>query len=223
MLYIVATPIGNLKDITLRALETLQAVDLIAAEDTRHTRNLLTHYNIHTPLTSYFEHNKLSKGSYLVRLLQQGKHIALVTDSGTPGISDPGYRLIQLALENDIAITAIPGACALINALVLSGLPSDSFSFEGYLPVKSGARKRSLTVIAKEERTVIFYESPHRLLKSLKDILQVLGERDIIIARELTKKFEEIQRGSPEALLAHFTEHPPRGEFVILIRGRKQQ
>jgi len=218
MLYIVSTPIGNLSDITLRALETLKSADLIAAEDTRHSRKLLSHYDIHTPLTSYFEHNKFSKGPYLIKLLKEGKDIALITDSGTPGISDPGYKIIQLARDNDIEITAIPGPSAVIAALVLSGAPSDKFIFEGYLPVKSGARLRHLKEISNERRTVIFYESPHRLLKSLKDILQVLPQRDIIVARELTKKFEEIKQGKPQELLFYFENHKPRGEFVILIK-----
>lgn len=219
MLYIISTPIGNLKDITLRALETLKNVDLIAAEDTRHTRKLLTHYGISKPLTSYFEHNKFVKGSYILGWLKQGKNVALVTDSGTPGISDPGYRLIALALEHEIEITAIPGPSALIDALVLSGLPSDRFIFEGYLPVKSGARKRRLKEIAAEKRTIIYYESPHRLVKALQDIQEVLPEREIAVLRELTKKFEQVIRGKATALLAHFHHHQPRGEFVIAIKG----
>ena len=221
MLYIVATPIGNLKDITLRALETLKSVQLIAAEDTRHTRNLLTHYGIRTPLTSYFEHNKVRKGPHLLRLLQQGKDIALVTDSGTPGVSDPGYRLIELAIQNEIPLTAIPGPSALINALVLSGLPSDRFIFEGYLPVKPGARRKRIKEILEEKRTIIYYESPHRLLKSLKDLKEVLGEREIVVLREMTKKFEQIIRGSAVDLLEYFQEHAPRGEFVLAIKGNK--
>ncbi|MBL7084805.1 MAG: 16S rRNA (cytidine(1402)-2'-O)-methyltransferase [Candidatus Omnitrophica bacterium] len=220
MLYIVSTPIGNLKDITLRALDTLKSCDLIAAEDTRHTRGLLAHYDIHTPLTSYFEHNKFVKAPYLLRLLKEGKDIALVTDSGTPGISDPGYRLIQLAMQNKIPLTCIPGPTALINALVLSGLPAGRFIFEGYLPPKSGARQRRLKEIADEKRTVIFYESPHRLIKSLQDIHKILGEREIVVLRELTKKFEELIRGSAVFLLEHFRKRSPRGEFVIIIKGR---
>jgi len=219
MLYIVSTPIGNLKDISLRALETLKNCGLIAAEDTRHTRKLLAHYNIHTPLTSYFEHNKFVKGPYLLRLLKEGRDIALVTDSGTPGISDPGYRLIQLAIQNEISLTAIPGPTALIDALILSGAPTDRFIFEGYLPVKPGARNRRIKEICDEKRTVVFYESPHRLLKSLQVLQEVLGEREIVILRELTKKFEQIIRGSAATVLEYFTRHKPKGEFVIVVKA----
>ena len=219
MLYIVSTPIGNLKDISLRALQALKQAELIAAEDTRHTRKLLAHYNIHTPLTSYFEHNKFTKGPYLLRLLKEGKDIALVTDSGTPGIADPGFRLIQLAIQNAIALTAIPGPCALIDALVLSGLATDRFLFEGYLPVKSGRRKKRIREISKEKRTTIFYESPHRLHKALQDIQAVLGKRDIVVLRELTKKFEQIIRGDIAFVQEYFQKHPVQGEFVLAIKG----
>lgn len=217
MLYIVATPIGNLKDITLRALETLKSVDLIAAEDTRHTRKLLAHYDIHIPLTSYFEHNKLTKATYLVKVLKEGKDIALVSDSGTPGISDPGFTIIRLALANDIPVISIPGPCALIAGLVVSGKPTHKFVFEGFLPPKQGARKKRLKVLLSEERTVIIYESPHRLLKTLADMQEVFGEKEIAIAREMTKKFEELKRGKISECVRYFTENPPRGEFVIIL------
>jgi len=217
MLYIVSTPIGNLKDITYRAIETLKGVDVIAAEDTRHTRILTNHYGITTPLTSYFEHNKVKKADHLLKMLKEDRDVALVTDAGTPGISDPGYYLIRLAKEHDIPTTVVPGPTALIAALSLSGLPCHNFVFEGFLPVKSGARRKKLELLKDEERTVIFYASPHRLLKVLKDIDEVLGEVEVVCARELTKKFEEVKKGKPRELLEHFTQKKPRGEFVILL------
>jgi len=217
MLYIVSTPIGNLKDITCRAIETLKSVDLIAAEDTRHTRILTRHYNIHTPLTSYFEHNKVRKGEYLIGLLRGGKNIALVTDAGTPGISDPGYRLIKLAKDNKIDITVVPGCCALIAALSVSGLPSDSFVFAGFLPGKSIARKKKLAEFREEKRTLIFYESPHRLTKTLQDIEETLGDPLVVCVREITKKFEEIIEGRASFLVQDFEEKKPKGEFVLLV------
>lgn len=217
MLYIVSTPIGNLKDITLRAIEILKNVDLIAAEDTRHTGILLKHYDIQTPQTSYFEHNKLKKADYLIRLLKEGSDVALVSDAGTPGISDPGYCLINLAQENDIEITVIPGACAAISALTLSGLPMDRFCFEGFLPVKSAARRRKLEELKGERRTIIYYESPHRLLKSLKDIEEVLENPIVAVARELTKKFEELKSGTASEVLEYFSQKKVKGEIVLLI------
>ena len=217
MLYIVSTPIGNLKDITLRALEVLETVDLIAAEDTRHSKILLDHYQIATPLTSYFEHNEKKKAGYLVGLLKEGKNIALVTDAGTPGISDPGYRLVSLCRENEISMTVIPGPCALIAALSLSALPTDSFIFAGFLPVKSGGRKKRLEEFANETRTVILYESPHRLLKTLKDLQEIFPNTEVVVAREITKKFEEVRRGKASELLAHFSKTSPKGEFVLLL------
>jgi 16S rRNA (cytidine1402-2'-O)-methyltransferase len=217
MLYIVSTPIGNLQDITLRALDVLKTVDLIAAEDTRHTKNLLTHFQINTPLTSYFEHNELKKSEYLVGLLQEGKNIALVTDAGTPGISDPGYRLITLAKSQGVPLTVVPGPCALIAALSLSALPTDSFLFVGFLPVKSAGRQKKLAEFKSETRTIIFYESPHRILKTLHDIAEVLGGWDVVVTREITKKFEEARRGTAAELVTHFEKIAPKGEFVVVM------
>jgi 16S rRNA (cytidine1402-2'-O)-methyltransferase len=218
-LSIVATPIGNLKDITFRAMETLKTVDLIACEDTRHTKKLLLHYGITTPTTSYFEHNKIKKGEYLIGLLKEGKNVALVSDSGTPGISDPGYNIINLAIKNNVALTVIPGPCAFIVALVQSGMPTDSFVFEGFLPNKSGKRRNYLKLLKDEKRTMIFYESPHRLLKTLADIQDILGDRDIVISRELTKVFEETLRMKVSSVIQHFTKNPARGEFILILRG----
>ena len=217
MLYIISTPIGNLKDITLRAIEVLKEVDLIAAEDTRHTRILTNHYGIDTPLTSYFEHNKFKKSEYLLKILKEGQDVALVTDAGTPGISDPGYRLIKLVQENEIPMTVVPGACALIAGLCLSGLPTDSFIFEGFLPNKSAARRRKLECLKEEKRTIIFYESPYRVVKTLKDIKDVLGDPVVACTREITKKFEEVKRCRAGELEEHFTETKPKGEFVLLV------
>lgn len=217
MLYVVATPIGNLQDITLRAVETLKSVDLIACEDTRHSRILLTHYGITTPTTSYFEHNKLKKGEYLIRLLKEGKDIALISDAGMPGISDPGFNIIRSAIQEGIAVVPVPGPSAFLTALAISGKPTDKFIFEGFLPVKSAARRRRLGELAQETRTLVFYESPHRLLKALQDILEVLGDREVVICRELTKKFEEIRREKVSLSIAHFSSTFPKGEFVIIL------
>lgn len=219
-LYVVSTPIGNLKDITLRAIDILKSVDLIAAEDTRHTRILTGHYGIKTPLTSYFEHNKITKGDYLLRLLGEGKHIALVSDAGTPGISDPGTRIIQDAIHKGIPIEHIPGPCAVVAGIVLSGMPTDKFIFEGFLPRKSGARKNRLKQFLNEKRTIILYESPHRLLKTLGDINEVFGDIRIACMRELTKKFEEVRRQPVSELREHFTATKPLGEFIICFNAR---
>ena len=219
MLYIVSTPIGNLQDITLRALEVLKTVDLIAAEDTRHTKILLDHYQIATPLTSYFEHNEKNKAGHLIELLRDGKNIALVTDAGTPGISDPGYRLVNLAKEQNIPLTVIPGPCALIAALSLSALPMDSFVFAGFLPVKTAGRKKKFEEFKSEQRTIIFYESPHRILKTLADIAEVLPDWNVVAAREITKKFEEVRRGTAGEILEYFKKHTLKGEFVILLKS----
>jgi 16S rRNA (cytidine1402-2'-O)-methyltransferase len=220
MLYIVSTPIGNLKDITFRAVETLKSVALIAAEDTRHTKILLDHYAITTPTTSYFEHNEDRKTTQLIAMMKEGKDIALVTDAGTPGISDPGYPLINAAIAEGIAVTVIPGPTALIAALNLSGLPAHNFVFEGFAPVKSGARRKKLETLKDLGHTIIFYESPHRILKLLKDIEEVLENPTVVCVREITKKFEEVKKGTAHEMLDHFTSHEPRGEFVVLINAQ---
>ena len=221
MLFIVATPIGNLKDITFRAIETLKTVSIIACEDTRHTKKLLSHYNIDTPTTSYFEYNKIQKGEYLLKLLQGGKDIALVSDSGTPGISDPGFNIVRLAIENNIPVTIIPGPSAIIAGLVLSGMPTDSFVFEGFLAQKPGKRRNEIKALIQEKRTIVLYESPHRLLKTLQDIMDIMGDRDIAIMREVTKVFEESIRSKVSEAIEHFTANSPRGEFIIAIKGDK--
>jgi 16S rRNA (cytidine1402-2'-O)-methyltransferase len=217
MLCIVATPIGNLKDITLRALEVLKSVDLIACEDTRRTKILLGHYGIKTPTTSFFQHNKITKAEYLLKLLKEDKNIALVSDAGMPGILDPGYNIINLAIQNNIPITAIPGPAAFVNALVLSGKPSHKFIFEGFLPKGSGARLNRLKKLLSLEYTIILYESPHRILATLSDIQFVFGDREIVVTRELTKKFEEIKRGSAKEILEQLKQQGSRGEFTVVI------
>ena len=219
VLYIVSTPIGNLEDITLRALRTLKEVDLIAAEDTRHTRRLLSHYEIGTPTTSYFEGNQIQKGERLVARLKAGESIALVSDAGTPTISDPGYRLLVQCIEADIPIIPIPGPSASITAASIAGLPLHNFVFEGFLSPKSGRRKRQLTELREEKRTLIFYESPHRVIVFLQDVLAIFGDRRISVARELTKKFEEVFRGKVTGAIQKFQKTSPRGEFTIVIEG----
>lgn len=216
MLYIVSTPIGNLKDITLRAIDTLRSVDLIAAEDTRHTKILLDAYEIKKPLTSFFEHNQMRKADQLIELLKMGRNIALVSDAGTPGINDPGFTMIRMAQENNIPVTVIPGVSACITALTVSGLPAHRFVFEGFLPPKSGARRNKLIALKGQDGTFIFYESPHRLLKTLKDMQDIWDDPIIVVARELTKKFEEVRKDKASLLIEHFTLHPPKGEFVLL-------
>ena len=219
VLYIVSTPIGNLEDITLRALRVLKEVNLIAAEDTRHTRRLLTHYEIRTPITSYFEGNQIQKGERLVARLKAGESIALVSDAGTPTISDPGYRLLIQCIEAGIPIIPIPGPSACIAAASVAGLPLHNFVFEGFLSPKSGRRKRQLMNLCKEKRTLIFYESPHRIISFLQDVLAVFGDRRVSVARELTKKFEEVYRGTVTEAIEKFQETSPRGEFTIVIEG----
>jgi 16S rRNA (cytidine1402-2'-O)-methyltransferase len=217
MLYIVGTPIGNLADLSLRASEVLKSVDLIACEDTRHSKILLDHYAIKTPTTSFFQHNRLTKADYILGLLKEGKDVALVSDAGTPGILDPGYNLINLAIKNNLEITFIPGAAAFVNALVISGKPAHEFYFGGFLVNRTQARKNQLEKLKKINCTLIFYESCHRILASLEDIKIVFGDKEIVVARELTKKFEEILRGTPEAIKNKLAKNRPRGEFVIVI------
>jgi len=219
-LYIVATPIGNLDDISLRALRTLREVKLIAAEDTRKTKRLLTTYDIKTPVTSYHEHNKWTKLGYILNRLE-GEDVALVSNAGMPGISDPGYELIVAANQRGISVVPIPGPSVVITALVISGLPTDRFSYIGFLPRKVGARRRLLESIADEQGTIVALESPHRLLAALNDILLVLGDRRVAVCRELTKIYEEVFRGTISQAIEHFTE--PRGEFTLVIEGKKER
>lgn len=216
-LYIVSTPIGNLADITLRAIETLKTVDLIAAEDTRHTKILLSRYDIRTPTTSYFEYNKVQKTEYLLGVLREGKSVALVSDAGTPGISDPGYRIIRMCLDNAIPVVPIPGPSGFVTALTVSGKPTDRFSFEGFLSNKSARRRNQLGTLKEEGRTAVLYESPHRIAKLLEDILAVYGDVEIVLARELTKVFEEVRREKVSALIGHFASTKPRGEFIVIV------
>ena len=219
-LYIVATPIGNLDDITLRALRVLGSVDLIAAEDTRHTRKLLTHYDISRPLLSYHDHNKALQAQRLLSLLQEGRRIALVTDAGTPGIADPAYHLLQVLLPHDIPVVPIPGPTAAIAALSISGLPMNRFVFEGFLPVKSGRRRQRLEALRGEPRTVVLYESPHRFVKLLRELVEHFGaERRVVVARELTKHYEEVMRGTTASLLESWRDRPVRGEFTVIVDG----
>ncbi|WP_161821026.1 16S rRNA (cytidine(1402)-2'-O)-methyltransferase [Sporotomaculum syntrophicum] len=219
VLYLCATPIGNLEDITLRALKVLREVDLVAAEDTRRTRKLFSHYGIHTALTSYHEHNRQAKGGYIIEQLNGGRNVALVSDAGTPGISDPGEELVKAALENGIEVTPLPGPSALLAALTVSGLPLDRFVFEGFLPTKHKERSKRLSELAKEPRTIVVYESPHRLLKTLGELIDAFGRRQACAARELTKMHEEVQRGTLDRLQEHFKRQSLRGEFVLVIEG----
>ena len=219
-LYVVATPIGNLEDITLRAIRVLREVRLIAAEDTRRTRILLDQYAISTPLTSLYDQNEMKKSGFLIAKLLQGLDVAYVSDAGTPGISDPGYILVREALTREIPVAPIPGASALIAALSVSGLPMDSFTFFGFLPSKAARRRQFLNSLRQEERTLIFYESPHRLLASLKDIEGAFGDREVVVSREMTKIHEEFLRGSPGRLIAGMEERAVKGEVTLIVAGR---
>lgn len=219
-LYLVATPIGNLEDITLRALRILKEVDLIACEDTRRTRKLLAHYGIGKRLTSYYDYNKEKKAPWLVKGLLEGRSLALVSDAGTPGISDPAFYLVRLAIREGIEITPIPGPNAALSALISSGLSTDRFAFEGFLPSKPGPRRRKLKDLDSERRTLIFYESPHRLLATLQDMAAVFGERKVTLAKELTKRFERITRGNLNQLIHQLSQEKIKGEWVILVEGK---
>lgn len=216
IVYIVSTPIGNLSDITFRAVEILKSVPLIAAEDTRKTKILLNHYEISTPLISYYEHNHFSRIDRIIEHLKDGRNIAVVTDAGTPGVSDPAYKLIREAIAIGSKVESIPGASAVLAALISSGLPTDRFIFEGFLPPKKGRKKR-LSVLKQETATIIFFENPKRIKRTLTDILEHIGNRPAVVCRELTKLYEEIIRGTVVELLAYFSKHEVRGECVILI------
>jgi 16S rRNA (cytidine1402-2'-O)-methyltransferase len=218
-LYVVSTPIGNLEDITLRALRILREADLIAAEDTRVTRKLLSHYDIHTPLTSYHQHTREDKEAGLIRKLLDGKSIALVSDAGTPGISDPGADLITGAIAEGIQVTPIPGAGAAISALVVSGLSASRFAFEGFPPRTKSDRREFFASLESERRSIILYEAPGRVVETLQDLHRALGERPVAVARELTKMFEEVYRGTMSGAIGHYKETRPRGEFVIVLGG----
>jgi 16S rRNA (cytidine1402-2'-O)-methyltransferase len=222
-LYLVATPIGNLEDITLRALRVLKEADIIAAEDTRQTLKLLNHYEIRNTLVSYFEHNKIEKGEYLVKQLLEGKNVAMVSDAGTPGISDPGEDLVRLAVSKGIPVTMVPGPAAVIAGVVLSGLPSGRFAFEGFLPMNKRTRRERLESLRKETRTLVFYEAPHKLIYTLKDLRESLGNRKAVIARELTKKFEEVRRTTLDEAVARYENEAPKGEFVIILEGADER
>lgn len=216
-LYLVATPIGNLADITLRALEILKNVALIACEDTRHTRKLLQHYGIATKTVSYHEHNEQQRATELIEILKRGDDVAVVSDAGTPAISDPGFRLVRAAIENDISVVPVPGPSALISALTAAGLPTDEFFFGGFLPARANARRTRLAELRGVPGTLVFYEAPHRLSETLKDAYETLGEREAVVARELTKLHEEIRRGRLSELAEHYATEEPRGEIVLLI------
>lgn len=219
MLFVVATPIGNLGDITLRAVEVLKSADVIAAEDTRHSGLLLKHLEIRKPFISYHEHNEAARTTELVERLGRGENVALITDAGMPGLSDPGVRLIRECIKRELPFTIIPGASSILTALLGSGFSTEKFSFRGFLPVKSGQRERALRAAAERDETAIFFESPYRLTKTLAACIDIMPERQLCVARELTKKFEEFRRGTASELLAHYQARPPKGEIVLVISG----
>lgn len=218
-LYLVATPIGNLEDISYRALRVLKEADFILAEDTRRTGVLLSHYGIKKPLISFYEHNKAERVPKILEDMGAGKKFALVSDSGTPGISDPGFYIVRAAIERGFKVSTIPGANSAISALIISGLPTNSFVFEGFLPNTQAKRQKRLKLLADEKRTIILFESPHRLLALLKDCLEILGDRKIAIAHELTKKFESVHRGKVSELIDYYSSNAVKGEFVVIVEG----
>ena len=218
-LYLCATPIGNLEDMTYRAIRILQEVDLIAAEDTRNSIKLLNHFAIHTPMTSYHEYNKYDKARVLVGYLLEGKNIAVITDAGTPGISDPGEELVRQCHEAGITVTSLPGACACINALVISGLPTRRFCFEAFLPTDKKERSKVLEELKTETRTIILYEAPHRLVRTLQELLDTVGDRRLTVCRELTKKHETVYQTTVQAAIQYYTEKEPKGECVLVMEG----
>ena len=223
MLYVCATPIGNLGDMTPRVVETLRMADVIAAEDTRNSIKLLNHFDIHTLMTSYHEHNKVEKAHKLISMLQAGQNIALITDAGTPAISDPGEVLVRMCLESGIPVTSLPGPAACITALTLSGLPTRRFCFEGFLPTDKKERREVLEELSGESRTIILYEAPHHLVRTLEELYSVLGDRDVTLCRELTKKFESVMPTTLGEALKYYESNEPKGEYVLVIRGRNRQ
>ena len=221
-LYLCATPIGNLEDITFRVLRTLKEVDLIAAEDTRNSIKLLNHFEIKTKMTSYHEYNKIDKAIYLVERLKEGMNIALITDAGTPGISDPGEELVKLCYQEGITVTSLPGACACITALTMSGQATRRFAFEAFLPYEKKERAAILEDLKKETRTIVLYEAPHRLKRTLRELLDVLGDRDITVCKELTKHHEKKMQGSLKEVVDYYEENDPRGEYVLILAGKPE-
>jgi 16S rRNA (cytidine1402-2'-O)-methyltransferase len=220
MLYLVATPIGNLSDMTFRAVEVLKNVDVIACEDTRHSLHLLRHFGIEKPLVSYHEHNEARRTAELIEQLAVGKNVAVITDAGMPGISDPGHRLLRACQQRGVPYTVLPGPSAVLTALIGSGFDAEQFFYGGFLPVKSGGRERDLRAAADRTETTVFFESPHRILKTLDAAVMIMGNRPLCVARELTKTFEEFRRGTASELLAHYTAHPAKGEIVLVVAGQ---
>ncbi|MCC8164336.1 MAG: 16S rRNA (cytidine(1402)-2'-O)-methyltransferase [Lachnospiraceae bacterium] len=222
-LYLCATPIGNLEDMSFRVLRTLKEADLIAAEDTRNSIKLLNHFDIHTPMTSYHEYNKIEKGRLLVKRLLEGQNIALITDAGTPGISDPGEELVRMCHEAGVCVTSLPGACACVTALTLSGLSTRRFCFEGFLPTDKKERREVLEELAQETRTIILYEAPHRLVKTLTELREILGDRKLTLCKELTKKHETAFQTTLDGALLYYEGNEPRGEYVLVLEGRSRR